>query len=212
MLLLQCRRAAWLLLMFAGLMLAGSAAKYTPPSKKKYRIEDGSKLYLKGTSNVNTFNCDCEDQYKEQVMEAEYHGGYARFKNAELVLQSKNFDCHNRKIDADMQKALQADRFPHIKIALVDTSQDPKCLNGGCKDWFDVKANVNIRITNVTKSEFVTAKAKVLGPNRVQVVGEKAIQMSAYGIKPPEAMLGMIKVNDWISIHFDMVVQVTTCP
>lgn len=180
----------------------------TTGNKKRFYIDQGSRLYLKGTSNVNAFTCDCEDQYNSQVLEVDRNGGYARFRNVDLFLKSKNFDCHNRKIDADMQKALKADKFPHIKISLVDTWQNPKCLDGGCSDWFDVQANVNITITNVSKVQSIPAKAKVIGHNRFQLRGENALQMSAFGIAPPEAMFGMIKVNDWISFHFDLIVVV----
>lgn len=180
----------------------------TAGEKKRYSIEPGSRLYLKGTSNVNAFTCDCQDQYTGQVLEVERNGGYARFHNVSLLLKSRNFDCHNRKIDCDMQKALKADQYPHIKISLVDTWQNPKCLSGECKDWFDVQANVNITITNVTKLQSIPAKAKILGPNRFQLRGENALQMSAFGITPPEAMFGMIKVNDWITFHFDLIVVV----
>lgn len=188
-------------LLISALFLMGNTVA---PIKKRYYIEDGSRLYLKGSSNVNTFTCDCGDQYPPQVLEVERKGGYAKFRNVQLQLKSRNFDCHNRKIDADMQKALKADQYPHISISLNDTWQDPKCLDGSCKDWFDVRANVNLTITNVTKTQSIAAKARVLGPNRLQLIGESAVQMSAFGINPPEAMFGMIKVNDWISFHFDL--------
>lgn len=176
--------------------------------KKRYYIENGSRLYLKGTSNVNAFTCDCEDQYGTQVLEVERKGGYARFNHVELQVKSRNFDCHNGKIDHDMQKALKADQYPFIKISLVDTWQDPKYLDGAYKDWFDVQANVNITITNVTRLQSIPAKARIIGPNRFQLRGESALQMTAFGICPPEAMMGMIKVNDWISFHFDLTIVV----
>lgn len=184
------------------------SSSHLATDRKRYQIQEGSKLYLKGSSNVNEFTCNCGDQYEGQVMEVERKGGNARFHNVELRLKTKNFDCKNRKIDQDMQKALQADRFPHIKIALVETWQNPKCLEGECKDWFDVQAKVNITITNVTKLQSIPAKARILGPNRFQLRGENALQMSAFGISPPEAMFGMIKVNDWITFHFDLIVHV----
>ncbi|MEI6409586.1 MAG: YceI family protein [Bacteroidota bacterium] len=196
------------LFLIAAACLLGNTNSDNNPIKKRFRIEDGSKLYLKGTSNVNAFTCDCQDQYCEQTLEADYNGGYARFKNADLTLKSKKFDCHNRKIDCDMQKALKSDQYPLIKISLLETSQNPKSLNGGCKDWFDVQANVKITITNVTKTESIPAKAKVLGPDRFLLQGENALQMSAYGINPPEALFGMIKVNDWITFHFDLIVSI----
>ncbi len=176
--------------------------------KKRYHIESSSRLYLKGTSNVNAFTCDCEDQYAGQILEVERKGGYARFRNVDLLLKSKNFDCHNRKIDNDMQKALKTKHFPYIKISLVDTWQDSKCLDGDCKDWFDVQANVNITITDVTKLQSIPAKARMLAPGRFQLLGQNALQMSAFGIDPPEAMMGMIKVNDWITFHFDLIILI----
>lgn len=187
------------------LMLLGS---HSAGEKKHYLIESGSKLYLKGTSNVNKFTCDCEDQYDGQILEAERNGGYVRYRNVDLILKSKNFDCHNRKIDKDMQKALKADDYPYIKVSLIDTWQDPKCLNSQCQDWFDVKANVKITIANVTKTQSIDAKAKVLGSNRFQLQGQSPMQMSAFGIEPPEALMGMIKVNDWITFHFELIVRV----
>ena len=160
------------LVLLGTFFLMGSSTDHMTIDKRRYQIEDGSRLYLKGTSNVNSFTCDCEDQYAGQVLEVERKGGHARFRNVDLLLKSKNFDCHNRKIDNDMQKALKTSQFPYIKISLVDTWQDPKCLDGGCKDWFDVQANVNITITNVTKLQSIPAKAKVLGPNRFQLRGQ----------------------------------------
>lgn len=198
-----------LLFLLVGICLAGSTYNHSIPSKKYFQIERNSKLYLKGTSNVNAFTCHCEDQYDAQVIEAEINGGYARFKDAGLKLSSKNFNCHNRKIDNDMQKALQSDRYPAIKITLVDTWQDAKHLQGSSKEWFDVRANVTITITNVTKKECIPVKARQTGPNQFQVQGEKALQMSVFGVDPPEAMFGMIKVDDWITFHFDLVVSVS---
>jgi hypothetical protein len=50
----------------------------------------------------------------------------------------------------------------------------------------------------------IPAKAKLTGTNQFLLRGESALQMSTFGINPPEAMFGMIKVNDWISFHFDL--------
>ena len=198
----------WLVFFAFGILLTAATNDHTNPVKKRYQIVEGSKLYLKGTSNVNNFTCDCENRYGEQTVEVDRNGGYARFRNVDLTLPIKRFDCHNRKIDNDMQKALQADRYPNIRIALVDTRQNPKCLDGNCHDWFDVQAKVNITITQVTKEQTIAAKARSLGSNRFQLRGEQSVQMSGFGIEPPQAMFGLIKVNDWISFHFDLIVDV----
>lgn len=196
----------YLILLTGSIILTGG---YRGPIilKKRFQIESGSKIFITGTSNVNEFTCSCEERFNEQPLEAEQNENYARFKNTELLVPIKKFNCRNGKIDTDMQKALNADKYPNIKITLTDCWQNGRCTNGNCKDWFDVKANINISISGITKKELVYAKAKSITPNQFQLNGEKAVQMSSFGVKPPEAMFGMIKVNDWISFHFDLVVS-----
>ncbi|HND87559.1 MAG TPA: YceI family protein [Saprospiraceae bacterium] len=179
-----------------------------PPSKKKFLLEDSSRLYLAGTSNVNKFTCDCEDRFSKQTVRIERSGGLTKFGDAGLMLTVKNFNCHNRKIDTDMQKALRAEQHPHIRVSLLEARQDPKCLEGKCGEWFPVEAKVNITIAEVTRQETVAAQARRLNAQRFQLRGDKTLQMSAFGIQPPQAMFGMIKVNDWITFHFDLSVMV----
>jgi hypothetical protein len=204
-------RMSWVfngLLLVAAMFLSGHSDHKALPEGKRFSLEDNSRWYIAGTSNVNKFTCSCEDRPPKQTIELEYNGGYTRFKKANLSLRTKFFDCQNRKIDADMQKALKAEDYPYIYVNLLDTWHDPKYSNGKYNDWFDIQAKVGLTITNVTKETAISAKAKVLGPNRFQLKGEKALQMSAFGIAPPEALFGMIKVNDWINFHFDLTVQI----
>lgn len=189
------------------LSLFGATA-HTVVRVQAYRLEESTRLSLKGTTNVNAFSCDCQERYQENTVEAQIEGGHVRFKRAELLMRPAMFNCHNRKIEADLQKALKADQYPTIKVALTEAWIDAKCLNGGCKDWFDVSARVEITLAGNTRNEHIAAKAKTLGNNRIQIYGQKALQMTAFGVTPPEAMFGMIKVNDWINFHFDLTVAV----
>ncbi len=203
------------LLLLSTSLLFASAYFHTPladPVKKRYHINPESKLYLKGTTNVNTFTCDCTDRFQPQYLEVESQGTYAHFRRAGLHISTRDFNCHNRKIEADMEKALKADTYPHIGIELVESWQNGQCLNADCRDWFSVKAKVKITITDVDKQHQILGKARRIGANRFQLVGEKALQMSEFGIDPPHAMFGMIKVNDWITFHFDLIVEVNDEP
>ena len=194
-----------LLILLALPLFLGS---YSIGDAKRFQIETGSRLFLNGTSNVNTFTCDCNEQFAGIPLETVRKGGKLSFRNLDLNLSTGKFDCHNRKIDRDMQKALKAYYYPHIKISLLDSWQRPECLDGECKDWFDVQANVNITITNVTRKQAISAQAKLLSPNRIQMKGQCALQMSSFGVDPPEALMGMIKVNDWITFHFDLIIRI----
>ncbi len=180
-----------------------------PPTVKKYfTIERESKLYLSGSTNVNSFTCHCEDRFNRQLFTVEKSSSQAHFSNTGLQIRADNFNCRNRKIETDMEKALKADQFPNIKIALMETHQSDRCLEPGFKDWFDVQAKVSITITNVTHTETIQAKAKCEGVNRFRLIGKTDLRMSKFGVTPPEAMFGMIKVNDDITFNFDLIVLI----
>lgn len=188
-------------------VLFGSGSRSGAPVKVRYQITEESKLFLKGTTNVNTFSCDCTDRFPPKYLDAESQGGQTRYKNAGIRITVDNFNCRNRKIESDLQKAMKSGTYPHISIDLSETWQDERCLNGKCKDWFEVTAKARITITNVTKERTIYAKAKVLGNNRFLLRGEESLNMSEFGIEPPHAMFGLIKVNDKITFHFDLTVE-----
>lgn len=200
----------WYLALLLGLCTGAGAQTDKQPaevSKVRFHIASESKLFLKGTTNVNTFSCDCTDRFQPKITDITHKGGHSRFKNAGIRITVDNLNCRNRKIEADLQKAMKSGTYPFITIELTETRQDEKCLNGGCKDWFDVQAKARITITNVTKERTIAARAKMLGNNRFQLRGEESLNMSEFGIEPPHAMFGLIKVNDQITFHFDLIVE-----
>ncbi|MEQ1747300.1 MAG: YceI family protein [Saprospiraceae bacterium] len=200
----------WLFLLLVIGIIAPSAV-FTPafpPEKKRYSIVKPSRLYLRGTTNVNKFTCECEDQFVLQELEiTDDTDAGARFKNARLSMMTRKFNCRNGKIDRDMQKALKAEEYPKIEIELLETRQKTEGLQNPESDWFDIEAKVNVTITGVTKEKQIKAKAKKLSTGQFALKGSEALNMSEFSIVPPTAMFGLIKVNDQITFHFDLTIQ-----
>lgn len=189
--------------------LAATIPTMDQTEKKRYSILKSSKLFLTGTTNVNTFKCDCRDRFATQNLHVENRGSHARFSNTSLRMTTKKFDCKNGKMDRDMHKALMADAYPYIEMELVETWFNPKQLkNGDAEDWFDVKAKVKLTITCVTKEQTINAKYKALSKNKFILRGSKSLKMTDYGIDPPEALFGMIKVDDLITFNFNLDIAV----
>lgn len=173
--------------------------------QKRYTIQRSSKLFLKGTSNVNAFTCNCEDRFPAQTFKVENGGQHALFSNVRLRMRTRKFNCQNGKIDRDMYKALKADEFAFISIELLETWYNPEQLKkAGTNQWFAVKAKVKLTITGVTKEQFIEAEAKKTADNQFSLRGEKSLLMTDYGIDPPGALFGLIKVNDLITFHFNL--------
>ena len=177
--------------------------------KKQFTILKTSELFLTGTTNVNTFKCDCEDYFPPQTFSAVKNGNTASFKNARIKMRTRKFNCKNPKMNRDMHKALKADKFPQIKIALVETRFNSEQLkNGNTDHWYDVRAKVHLTITDVRRTQIIQAKYQKQSKNRFTLRGAKSLKMTDYGIDPPEALFGLIKVDDEITFNFNLDVAV----
>ena len=171
-----------------------------------YRIENGSRLYLKGSSNVNQFTCDCWSQFPDREIEIEKtNTEKLQFRKAQLKLRISSFDCHNSRIDADMQKALNAKKHPHIYINLKEAYWSGGALLPGKNK--QVSAKTLITINGETRVRELKLTVKSLSEGRLKVKGEKWLAMSDFGVAPPTALFGLIQVEDAICIRFDFTVQ-----
>jgi len=98
------------------------------PAKKTvpycFDILHGSKLYLEGSSNVNTFTCDCEtldDLAPLRLgMEVDHQQNQAMFESARLKIKAESLDCGHKGINRDMYESLKSDQHPYISIELED--------------------------------------------------------------------------------------------
>jgi hypothetical protein len=64
-------------------------------------------------------------------------------------------------------------------------------------------------MAGTTKNIDMTVKAKILPNGDIQLIGSKKINMTEFGMKPPTAVLGTIKVGPEVTINFDLIVTPT---
>jgi len=180
-------------------------------SEREYIIEEGSKLYLQGSSNVNQFRCDCDQKFSKNsfVITNSTDGKTAAFQKAVLHLPSKSLDCGNNGINKDMYKTLRADEFPNIQIKLSDIEfLENKNALSTSGDWVRLKANVVVTIAGVSKKTSLMVKAKSLGADRFHFIAQKDLLLSDFKLTPPSPLFGLIKVNDQVTIHLDLITKV----
>ena len=103
-------------------------------------------------------------------------------------------------MDNNTYKALKEAQYPEIKYILAGPANSIK-INGGV---YILKAKGNITIAGVTKE--VEMNVKIHGEGGKMVFeGSQTIKMSDYNIKPPVAMLGMLKTGNELTINYYMV-------
>lgn len=175
-----------------------------------YQIEQGSKLYVKGTSNVTDFTCQCLESFPKSQLQiiATNDDGKVRFSKTALQIRTKKLDCGNKPMNNDMYETLKADDHPYIEMELIEARHVGGKSIEKTESWVPMEAIANITIAGVTRKETLAVKGMKLDTLQYRFKSSKSLLMTDYGIKPPRALLGLIKVDNEISIELDLLVTI----
>lgn len=168
----------------------------------RYVIEDKSELFITGTSNVNSFCCTSLETFRSGELTYELRGdNMIRISQGQLNLTTSMMDCGGKQITKDFQKALRADEFPKIKIILNSISyNDPQKGD----EWQTGVADTDIVIAGCSNHKFLDVQFKYAGADRLEAHASTKVCISDFGIEPPTALFGLIKVDDEVEINMRM--------
>ncbi len=187
-----------------------AAAPMVPPALLglKYTIEKESSLSIRGTTNINSFECFSKQTFKEQSVRLQVDGASHRvvFKNAQLLLRVDGLDCDNSKMNEDLCEALDYEDFPFIVIELHEADLK-KGLNAD--GWTEIIVRASLTVAGKTRRVYIEAKGQQKSADRFQFLAEYWLKMTDFGVEPPTALLGLIKVRNDIAIDFNVVAKVT---
>jgi polyisoprenoid-binding protein YceI len=119
------------------------------------------------------------------------------------VIKAASLTSPKEGLDRNMHKALKVAQFPEITFTLLRTEAAVANM---------LKAIGKLTIAGVEKEVVLDLKTAV-NASTITVMGEVPLLMTDYGIKPPTAMLGMLKTDPKITVTFEVVLappQVTT--
>lgn len=182
-----------------------------PERNSTFHIDPLSSLTLEGTTNVNQFSCKCTESFPAQeffVTRTKDEKCTNVFRQTRLKLSVKSLDCGNRMMNRDMYGALNADDFPYIYIDLLQVAEELCDLPGEEMNWAKLIAVTRITINGQSHDYWMNVIARKTGPGQFRFISEKVLSMKDFGIDPPTAALGMVKVRDEIKISLDMQVTV----
>lgn len=176
---------------------------------QKIRILEKSKLYLEGRSNVNEFTCACAQDFGilQTSFEVDHETNVVFFPQATLKIKTAGLDCGHRIMNRDLQKTLQVGDHPYIEVDL-----NRVLLNVNRKEltqyWTHLIAETCMTLVNKRCNIKMPVQARRVGPKTYQFRSFQEIRLSDFGIEPPTAMLGVIKVADTFVIYFDLFIEV----
>jgi polyisoprenoid-binding protein YceI len=167
---------------------------------------DSAKVTIAGTSNIHEYTASTT---KVRVTQAQFGaaidghfcdnalkpGAVESFEIAvaATTLTSPRGDA----LDKNMYKALKVDQFPEItfKLSKLDFSGKPAGA---------AKALGILTIAGVERQVAMDITTKVDG-EKLDVQGRIELLMTDFGVKPPVAMMGMLKTDPKVTVTFDTV-------
>ena len=163
---------------------AASAERFAPATGSLVRVEGTSTLHqwtMEGTAINGTIDSTAPA--------------------AVVTIPVTSLKSEHTKMDKLMAEALKADKFPQIKYELIDAEVPANVAT------FNVKAKGKLTIAGVTRDVVLDVQGARGADGRYVLTGTAPVKMTAFGIKPPTAMMGTIKTGDDVKVTFRWVVE-----
>ncbi|NGP77502.1 YceI family protein [Balneolaceae bacterium YR4-1] len=185
-------------------------------------IQEGGELWIEGSASIVDYTCRAEELSGngniENISDPEEnvrgHGNVA----ITVSVPVRTLECGKRAMNKDMYEALKSKKFPNINYRLLkaeletegtlDEMDYPEQTNGnGDANWMNIKTTGILEIAGVKDTTVVHVKGQLLDRSRFQVKGSKEIDMRTFDIKPPTALMGLIKASNELTVHFNVTVH-----
>ena len=183
-------------------------AQTTPPNGRAVLvIQPESRLWIEGTSTVRDYRCEATrivgavelDAAEPSIAVADLQRSV---RGVRLDIAVADLDCRNGTMNDHMRKALKAEQNPGIAYRL--TAHEIEVQENG-----DALATLEGELTIAGTTQPVTIDA-VVTPGQdgtLKVQGSKEIIMTEFDVSPPKLMLGTLKVNPRVMVHFDVLLK-----
>ncbi len=151
-----------------------------------------SKVWVDGTSNVRSFSCTATKLQADVNAEPSADPASA-VKSATLVIPVNGLDCRNGTMNEHMRKALKVSANPQIKWRMTSYRVE------------GTSVVIQGFLTIAGKENPIELQGSGSADNGVlRVKGSKKFKMTEYGVKPPTMMFGTMRVNDPVTVGFDI--------
>jgi polyisoprenoid-binding protein YceI len=190
----------------AALAVAAAIASVTSAQTKAPLAIDTARVTIAGTSNIHEYTATTTTARVARVKVGAAATGAAFWDEVvkpgaleafELVIPAASLSSPKAGLDKNMHKALKVEQHPEILFRLARLEGPPEAL----------RAAGTLRIAGVER-EVVLLLQTERRDGALVVKGRLPILMTDYGIKPPTAMLGMLKTDPKVTVTFETVLAV----
>ena len=171
----------------------------TVSAQTKWLISENSSLSVKGSTNIDKFSCDipsCNQSDTLTVWKSEKGVVLTGSINPAVL----SFDCHKKMMTHDLQKTLQAKKYPKLHIRFLSLSELPQLSNKPVS----ITGQVEIEIAGVKKLYLINYEISADSAKVIQLLGTRNLDFSDFNLVPPQKLSGIIKTKDLLSVEFQL--------
>jgi polyisoprenoid-binding protein YceI len=183
----------------------------TAAPSRRLTLASESRLWIEGDSTLHAYastatRIDLVAAIALPVMEG--HAMFDVLKNAKadgfkLAIPVRSLKSGKAGLDKNMRRALKSEQHAEIVFTLdaLDLTAPP--VAGALL----VKATGRLNVAG--KDKAIDLEAQVIPHGeKVRVWGREDLLMTDFGIKPPAMLLGTLKTDDRVVVHFDLVLVI----
>ncbi len=167
-------------------------------------LDADSKIWIEGRSNVNRFTCAAEKYEGEARIYSESLEEVASRADEqvrlELNIPVRSFECGRSRMNRDLYDALKSDEYFYITFEF----QEAETLSSNGNGSFTLRVHGILTVAGTSREIAFEAEGFILENNRVRAVGEKTILMTDYNVEPPTGLLGLVRAENRLTVHFDL--------
>ncbi|MEX0944734.1 MAG: YceI family protein [Balneolaceae bacterium] len=174
-----------------------------------YVPEESSRLWIEGKSNVNEFECQANQYFAEATLiddndPIEFQQQLDARVFMQLEIQVDGFECGRSRMNKDLQAALKSSEFPEITFEFDNASILNLPENNNVDNAFEIEVNGTLSVAGNSRDIHFTTKAYFVETYLIRAIGKTTIQMSDFNVEPPVALMGLVKVEDELTVNFDL--------
>lgn len=170
----------------------------TKSTKESWQVKSVSTLKVEGKTNINSFSCHIDSYGREQdelTFEKSTNGYNVIGK---MLIPIGNFDCHNRMMTKDLQKTLKSTQYPEMFVLFRSFTNLPSATAKGST----MVGKADIKLAGAAKTYEIIFTMINSHPNEVELLGQRKILFSDFGLIPPSKLGGTIKVKNELEVEF----------
>lgn len=179
-----------------------------PPIASNIEIEPTGALWLEGSASIVDYRCYAEslagngaiENTSEPTQNVQGDGDV----KVRVTIPVKALECGKQKMNQDLYEALKAEKHPKITYELLRADLVSQSSHPDSVGWMKIQTRGLLTIAGVTDTTSLVVEGQQIGGTRFRVKGVKPLNMHDFDIKPPTALMGLIKASEKLTVHFDV--------